>query len=157
MKPSARGKAPAEYDTNFLNVDLDVFSRASLEPLAVAFGPRVLQLYVGRDGGRYRAHFELSAASRTSADAVIVGLVRLVKSLPRAARTVWNEAYRRDFNIGVQGGFWPRSYELSLKPETLKLVSSVNARVVLTIYAAEMPERETRPRAREPRSRKRPT
>jgi hypothetical protein len=76
------------------------------------------------------------------ADALIVDLVRLVKSLPRAARVVWNQAYRRDFNVGIQAGLKPHSYELSLKPETLKLVSSVNARVVVTIYAAEVPRRE---------------
>jgi hypothetical protein len=52
---------------------------------------------------------------------------------------VWNQAYRRDFNVGIQAGLKPHSYELSLKPETLKLVSSVNARVVVTIYAAEVP------------------
>ncbi len=136
-KSSTRGKGSAEYDTFFLNVDLDVFSRRPLEPLAIALGSKVLLLYVGREGRRYRAHFELSVANRKSADALIVGLVGLVKSLPRAAKSVWNEAYRRDFNIGVQGGFSPHSYELSLKPETLKMVGSVNARVVLTIYAAE--------------------
>ena len=146
-KSSTRTEGRSEHDTRFLNVDLDVFSRQPLEALGVAFGSKVSQLYVGRDGRRYRAHFELSAANRTSADALIVGLVRLVKSLPRAARTVWNAAYRRDFNIGVQGGFRPRSYELSLKPETLKLVSSVNARVVLTIYAAEIPGRDAGVRA----------
>jgi hypothetical protein len=98
----------------------------------------VSQLYVGPRGNRYGAHFELRASHRKSADALIVDLVRLVKSLPRAARVVWNQAYRRDFNVGIQGGLKPHSYELSLKPETLKLVSSVNARVVVTIYAAEV-------------------
>ena len=120
-------------------MDLDVFARSSLEPLAEAFGSKVVPLYVGPHGNRYRAHFELSASHRKSADALIVGLVRLVKNLPRAARIVWYQAYRRDFNMGIQGGFKPHSYELPLKPETLKLASSVKARVVVTIYAAEAP------------------
>lgn len=137
MKGSARATGAAGYDTHFLNVDLDVFSRASLEPLAAAFGSTVLPLNVGRDGRRHRAHFELNAGNRKSADALIAAMVALVKGLPKSARSVWNGAYRRDFNVGVQAGFKPRSYELSLTPETLKLVSSVNARVVLTIYAAE--------------------
>jgi hypothetical protein len=125
--------------TYFLNVDLDVFSRSSLEPLAAAFGSKVIPLYVGPHGSRYRAHFELGGSHRKSADALIVGLVQLVRNLPRAARLVWNQAYRRDFNIGIQGGFKPHCYELPLKAETLKLVSSVNARVVVTIYAADAP------------------
>ena len=130
----------SEDTTYFLNVDLDVFSRCSLEPLAVALGSRVIPLFVGRDGRRHRAHFELSAANHRTVDALIVAFVRLVKSLPRAARAVWNDAYRRDFNVGVQAGYKPRTFEVSLKPETLTLVSSVDARVVLTIYAADLPQ-----------------
>jgi hypothetical protein len=65
-----------------------------------------------------------------------------VKSLPRAARVVWNQAYRRDFNVGIQGGLKPHSYELSLKPQTLKSVSSVNARVVVTITLPKYQRRE---------------
>ena len=129
----------SEHTTYFLNVDLDVFSRSSLEPLKVAFGSKVIPMFVGRDGRRHRATFELNANPK-SGDAMIVAFVRLVKNLPRSARAIWNDAYRRDFNLGVQAGFEPRSYELSLRPETLKLVSSVNARVVLTIYAADRPQ-----------------
>jgi hypothetical protein len=122
--------------TYFLNVDLDVFSRSPLEPLAQALGPKVIELYVGQDRHLYRAHFELSS-SRKSADARIAGFVQLVKGLPRPARAVWNRAYRRDFNIGIQAGFEPRFYELAVTAETLKLASDVNARVVVTVYAAE--------------------
>lgn len=124
-------------DTCFLNVDLDVFARSRLEPLADAFGARVLPLYVGAHGNRFRAHFELDASPRAGADRLIVGLVRLVRTLPPSARAIWNRAYRRDFNIGIQAGITPDSYELSLKPETLRLASSVNARIVVTIYAAQ--------------------
>ena len=120
--------------THFLNVDLDVFSRSPLDALAASFAGKAFPLYVGRRGNRYCAHFELSASNRKSADTRIIGLLRLVKSLPRAARVVWNQAYRRDFNIGIQAGKTPHCYEVPLNPETLKLVSSVGARVVVTIY-----------------------
>lgn len=96
--------------------------------ISLAFGPRVSQLYVGPYVNHYSAHFELRASPRAGADALIVSLVQLVKSLPKPARLVWNQAYRRDLNIGIQGGLKPRSYELILNPETLKSVSSVNAR-----------------------------
>ncbi len=90
-----------EDGTYFLNVDLDVFGRSSLEPLASALGPRVSQLYVGPHGNHYSAHFELRASPRAGADAWIVSLMQLVKAY-KAARLVWNQAYRRDFNIGIQ-------------------------------------------------------
>lgn len=69
--------------------------------ISLAFGPRVSQLYVGPHGNHYSAHFELRASPRAGADALIVSLVQLVKSLPKAARLVWNQAYRRDLNIGI--------------------------------------------------------
>jgi hypothetical protein len=76
----ARAKSVHESETYFLNVDLDVVGRSSLESLASAFGPRVSQLYVGPHGNHYSAHFELRASLRAGADALIVSLVQLVKS-----------------------------------------------------------------------------
>ena len=46
----ARAKSVHEDETYFLNVDLDVFGRSSLEPLASAFGSKVSQLCVGLCG-----------------------------------------------------------------------------------------------------------
>ncbi len=132
-----RPHRPERNETYFLNVDLDVFARSPLEPLAAAFGSSVIPLYVGRHGNQFRAHFELSASSRKGADALMAGFVQLVKSMPRAARLAWNRAYRRDFNVGIQAGFTPASFEIALNADTLRLVSSVNARVVVTVYGAE--------------------
>lgn len=125
------------HKTFFLNVDLEVFARSSLEPLAAALDDRVFPLYVGRHANHFRAHFELHTSPRKGAHALIAGLARLVKELPPKARAVWNGAYRRDFNIGIQAGAVPDSYELFLTPDALSLASTVNARIVVTIYAAE--------------------
>jgi hypothetical protein len=132
-----RPRRPERNETYFLNVDLDVFARSPLEPLAAAFGSSVIALYVGRDGKHFRAHFELSASGRKNADALIAAFVQLVKGLPRAARLTWNRASRRDFNIGIQAGFTPASFEIALNAGTLRLASSVNAHVVVTVYGAE--------------------
>jgi hypothetical protein len=42
----------------------------------------------------------------------------------------------RDFNIGVQAGTQPNSFEIALAPETVRAASEVNARIVLTVYAS---------------------
>jgi hypothetical protein len=121
-----------------MNVDLDVYSRRSLQPLADAFGAKASQLYVGAVDRHYGAHFELASYAK-SADALIIGFVRLITGLSRAGRQSWANAYRRDFNLGIQGGLKPRSFELALRPETLALMRRVNARLVITVYAAEPP------------------
>ena len=66
-RPHGRpGSAYAE--TTFLNVDLDLWSRTSLEPLVRALGASVVELFVGRDGGRHAAHLEWARLCRDQGD-----------------------------------------------------------------------------------------
>jgi hypothetical protein len=116
----------------FLNVDLDVYSRSNLAPLAAALEPKTFILYAGREVNRYGAHFELCGLPK-SADAAILGLAALIRSLPSAARKLWDTATTRDFNIGIQAnatGSWKT--ELSIR--SIQLVASLNARIVVTVY-----------------------
>jgi hypothetical protein len=121
-------------------VDLDVFSRRPVQPLADALGKKVLHLCVGTEGPIYEAHFELATSHRRSAEAIIVGFVRLIQRLPRSGRHAWTNAYRRDFNVGIEGGVKPQFIELAITSQTLALIQSVNARLVITVYAARLPK-----------------
>ena len=127
--------------TMFLNVDLDILSRSRLEPLVEALGDDVIVLHAGPEGRMHGAHVELSKGScGKNADSVIRGLVALVKTLPKGPRRLWNTANSREFNIGIQAAFKPRRFELRLQPETLKAAASINGRIVVTVYAAELPK-----------------
>ncbi len=129
----------------FLNVDLDISSGSNLQPLVTALGQRVFTLHVGREGQTYSAHLELSREPKT-ADFAIRRLAALIHALPKAERKLWDTAKVRDFNVGVQAAMQPHSYEIPLAYETLKLASALKARIVLTIYAAEVPKNVKRPR-----------
>ena len=126
----------AGKSTHFLNVDLDVYSRSNLEPLVAAFGKRVVVLHVGRRRQGYEAHLEIAGNART-ADAVIRKFASLIHSLPGPARKLWDTAKRRDFNVGLQAGMQPFALEFSLEPETVQAAASLNARIVITVYAPE--------------------
>lgn len=102
-----------EEGTHFLNVDLDIFSRARLDPIVDAFGEKVFVLHVGKWGRRYSAHFELSGSGihpppashnrvAKEADRLVQRFVGLVKQLPRPARQLWNKADSREFNVGIE-------------------------------------------------------
>ena len=136
--PAARGTPVfRDGDTAFLNVDLDIWSRSPLDSLVAAFGRRVLVLHVGKERRRYGAHLELaSSGSRASADQIINRFVDLVRRLPRSARTLWNRAQIREFNVGIQAGARPYSYDMLLEPKTLNGMASVNARLGFTVYGA---------------------
>ena len=138
-----------EEGTHFLNVDLDIFSRARLDPIVDAFGEKVFVLHVGKWGRRYGAHFELrgsgiqpATASQTrvskQADRLVQRFVGLVKQLPRPARQLWNNADSREFNVGIEAAARSRMFELRLEPKTLEAVATVDGRIVITVYAPEL-------------------
>jgi len=126
-----------EEATNFLNVDLDIFSKSRLEKLVAAFGNAISVLYVGREGSRYSAHLELGQYFGKDADSEVKALTALVRRLPTSARRIWENAQTKDFNIGIQGGIRPHYSEFPLKAKTLGEVARLGARVVITVYAAE--------------------
>jgi|RhiMetdeSRZDD1v2_1073273.scaffolds.fasta_scaffold53082_2 hypothetical protein len=74
-----------------MNVDLDVYSRSPLDPLAVALGEDVSVLYVGGEGRSCEAHFSLrdscklmlrDSFDRTGADEIMRRFVALIRKLP---------------------------------------------------------------------------
>lgn len=136
----SRTTGASEEATGFLNVDLDIVAARDLLPLVHALAPNVFDLYTGRVGGRYETHLELAARGPRqpkNAQATIDRFVNLLAGLPPRARRMWNNAIRRDFNIGIQGGTSPRAFELALEPATLKAVARLRARIVVTVYAVD--------------------
>ena len=121
-------------ETTFLNVDLDVLSRAPLDGLVTAFGKKVVVLSVGKEGQQHGAHLELGV-SPSNADRTIRRFVNLVNSLPRSPRRIWDAARVRQFNVGVQAGTSPPAYELGLQPATLEAAARIGAQIAFTIYA----------------------
>lgn len=127
--------AQADKKTRFLNVDLDIYSNTNLKLLVAALGEGVFALYMGREGRLWSAHLELAEQPK-SADAAIRRFTELILALPPAKRRHWDAASTRDFNIGVQAGSRTRMWELKIAPRTIQSVSSLKARLVVTVYAA---------------------
>lgn len=120
--------------TTFLNVDLDLYSKMKLEPLASALGDDVFPLFMGRERSLWSAHLELSEQART-ADEAIRRFCALIRALPPAARKLWHTAKTRDFNIGLQAGSVAEAREFKLSLPTIRCASSLNARIVITVYS----------------------
>ena len=132
-RKSTRQQRPSA-ETTFLNVDLDIWSRAPLDGLVAAFGKKVVVLSVGKEGKQHSAHLELGV-SPGNADRTIRRFVSLVNSLPRSPRKMWDAARIRQLNVGVQAGTTPRAYELGLRPATVEAVARIGAQIAFTIYA----------------------
>jgi hypothetical protein len=133
-------KAP---DAQFLNVDLDVYSRYDLQPLVNGFGKKVIALYIGRDGRGYSAHLELAGLQKPSADSTIRAFCTLIRALPKTERELWNSARSREFSVGVEAGQQPFACDFRIEAQTVKAVAELGAVIVLTVYGPERAKRRS--------------
>lgn len=130
-------KSSSTKDTQFLNVDLDVYSRSDLQSLTAALGKKSTILYSGRERGMSSLHLELNRQFK-NADQCICAFAELILRLPRSIRRHWEKAVRRDFNIGVRSlAQEQQPFVLALSCTTLKTIASLNARVILTVYGPQ--------------------
>ncbi len=125
--------------TEFLNVDLDIYSRSDLQPLVNSLGRKVIVLYVGKERRRYGAHLELCRLTK-SADSTIKAFCALIRTLRKPERDLWDGATVRDFSVGVRAGKQPSACDFPIQAETLRAVSDLAARIVLTVYAPQESE-----------------
>lgn len=122
-----------ETRTRFLNVDLELHASQDLTELVKAFEPSAFALHCMPVEDGYFANLELDAQPHEP-EAAIRTFVRLVESLPRRARALWNGAAKRSFSIGVAAGSMSSSLELALTPAALRLAADVGARIVFVVY-----------------------
>lgn len=138
-----------ESKTHYLNVDLDVWSRTLLEPLAKALQPRLSVLYVGGERRRHEAHFELPGGPpERDAEKTVLGLTRVVERLPPVAQRLWRQATVREFNVGVQAAAEPYAFELRLSANAVEAAARVGAAMVFTVYAPQPAKALRRPERR---------
>ena len=120
----------------FLNVDVEVESRADLDPLVAAMARGALAIGRYRRSGRHCVRFELNTSPR-SPDHGIRAFSTLLERLPPPARRLWRTARRRDFDIGVQGSRRSDPAIIGLCRETVQLAAKLGGRIVITVYAAD--------------------
>jgi hypothetical protein len=130
-------KRKIDAECGFLNVDLDVYSRVSLAPLAAELEPKAFVLYAGRKGDGYAAHFELRAFPK-SADAAVQGLAALIRNLSPKAKRLWNGATNRDFNIGIQTKAAGHAGEIGLSARTVGKIAALQGRILITVYPTDL-------------------
>jgi hypothetical protein len=128
-------KQPREQSLmiHFINVDLEIESHECLQPIADAFGEDVAVLGCGKWGPHYQAAFEASGLNG-DADSIIKYFCLLIEALAEEERSLWSRAFLREFNIGYESGLEPRSYESTLRSETVSLIHAIGASIKITIY-----------------------
>ena len=133
----------------FINIDLDLKSSAPLSPLLDAWSDRVGRLYApDKDGRKHWLRLYLTA-QHPDPEKGILAFCRLVRRLRGAARTAWQKASSREFDIGIQAGLEPHAAEWVLSRKVIDVVHDVGAHVRLTVYSPRpLMEEEQRRRRR---------
>jgi hypothetical protein len=117
--------------TEFLNVDLDLGARRGLKKLVQCLEPSA---YVLRQTPT-EASLELNGKPGLTLERTILGLVKLIQSLPPEAATIWNKCDYRIFNIGILAGHKPHSSEFRISRKAVSLLAEIGAEIALTVYA----------------------
>lgn len=125
----------------YINVDLEVRSRADLRPLVDALSRSLFSLYAGREGKGYLATFENGAGARgaDTPDRAIQRIIRVVDGLRPDIRRHWNRARDRVFDIGVAKTSGSKVFCLPLTAKTVQAVSRLGARIALSFYPPYYP------------------
>ena len=120
---------------HFLNVDLEIESHDPLNTIVEAFGEDVINLYCGEAHNHQLATFEIAKSSCVGdADTLIGYFCILIDCLEGDAKTLWDNAFRKEFNIGYESDLEPESYESNLRPSTITRIADVGASIRITIY-----------------------
>jgi len=149
---------------SFITVDLEVWSKTNLTPLADALRQRSFVVYVGKVDRKFLASFE---AHGETPEETIWRLLRLVKPLRGLPKKLWQTAEARVFNIGFESGntvallhetppgsgVWKQRgraklsvFETSLGADLLRAVADVRGTVTTSIYPPRREVRATRKR-----------
>jgi hypothetical protein len=131
-------KAP---DAQFLNVDLDVYSRSDLQRLVKRFrqeGDRFVRR--PREEELLRSS-RIGRITKTSADSTVRAFCTLIRALPKTERELWNAAKTREFSVGVQAGQQTFARDFRTEAQTVKAVAELGAVIVLTVYGPERAKR----------------
>jgi len=128
--------------TEFLAVDLEIVSRSNLDRLIQALG---MQDGVNRNEQVNQDHIVLlglgmeapSYEAEPYINFIIQAAAALVEKLPKAARRLWDQAQTKTFDIGIQAGKQPRTFEVHIDTSTITALGRVGSGIQITIYGAQ--------------------
>jgi hypothetical protein len=133
----------------FLNVDLELESKESLDLIAQEFGDKIHVLHNGPlQDIPYLLAVEVYAGDDRDPESIIEAFCDLIEDLPAKGKASWRKCTARRFDIGIESGTGATKQFgalcLSMSPRTLKRISALSAEVVITVYPPMPPEPKTK-------------
>lgn len=119
----------------FLNVDLDIESRFSLDPLLSELGDRVHVLHSESKPNKHFVVMEICRLWKVpSPDKTIAALCDVVESISPNARKIWKQARRKIFNVGLDIDSKASHLCISISDRSLHRIADLGGSVAFTCY-----------------------
>lgn len=119
----------------FLNVDLEIHSRSSLDLLLSELTPRMYVLHSESKPNKHFANLEISRSWKNpSPDKTIAALCDVLENLSPKARKVWRKAHSKVFDIGLDIDPKATNLQQSLSNESLRRIGKLGATIAFTCY-----------------------
>ena len=131
-------------DPEFLNVDLDLECRQPLGRLADAL-PLTVMFSTGMRG-KYVMSLEAAWAT-LPLDGTLRRLAKMISSLCRDARRLWQRASKRCFNIGFACGS-RRAPPFLIQSSTVAAIAALGGSIEVTLYPSDESRRPRPKRAK---------
>ena len=129
--------------TEFLNVDLDLESKKSLEPLITELGEEVHVVFNGPSEDQ--SHFvalEVYEGDDDDPDSIINAFCQLLEKLSPKGKSAWQSCSIRRFDVGFESGVSGYPLCVDLHPETLLRVAKLKASIGVTIYPKKVAKKK---------------
>ena len=123
-------------EPEFRNVDLEIVSVSNLQSLAEEMESRVSVLYCGPFEGRRKLLAIEAGVMVKNPDTAIHALCKVVESLSRDSRRVWDRA-KKVFDIGCEMHPSSDAPRIELRADTLARVAALKASIGFTSYPAD--------------------
>ena len=119
----------------FVNVDLEILSAQPLDYLCTEFQDNgVRKMFCGETShGRYMASFECNE-HLADPDSLIEMFLGSVYFLDERAKSLWDSADSKVFDIGYEADSNQGNYQSQFKPDTILGIAKAGATISVTIY-----------------------
>ncbi len=138
-------------DFHLANVDLELASSESIQPLILELGNNIYPLYPGgevSDGksagleiGDYPPDEDWIYKSYDDkedliggADILISAFCDLIENLSPKSQQIWDKCHRKEFDIGFECGNTAKSFHTQIRAETIKRCAELGASILITVY-----------------------
>lgn len=135
-------------DFHFINVDLELASSESVQPLVTELGENISSYYCSNideianlaldfreiKGVDFYDTYNDEKDLIGSVDIYINEFCNLLEELSEESRRIWNGCHRKEFDIGFQAGNTPKSFQTQIRTETIKRCGKLGATILITVY-----------------------